>query len=141
MNGVLQYRSKEWYQQRMKKIESDHKLKSPQPNCEESETPVYDFPKPYDWKNEWKLYRDEVRRITKEQDLQNLEHYEKRITKHVIKEHGLYVFRSKTYYALDHKTSIWYGWKNGIPPETIGHISNLRYIPSVENTSKGIKCE
>jgi hypothetical protein len=86
------------------------------------------------------LYRDEVRRITQEQDLQSLEHYEKRITQALLKEHGYKIYRSESYYALDHITSIWYGWKNNISPEIIGHISNLRYIPSLDNCNKGIKC-
>jgi hypothetical protein len=168
MNGVLQYRSKEWYQERLKKLESNHKITPPkiqekkvkEPTIKQNKektpvekykesikpTPVYNsslynFPKPYDWKKEWKLYRNEVRRITQEQDLQSLEHYDKRITHLSFKEHGFNVFRSESYYALDHKTSIWYGWKNGIPAETIGHISNLRYIPSLQNLTKGIKCE
>jgi len=45
----------------------------------------------------------------------------------------------KTYH-IDHKISIWYGFKNGIPESQIADISNLRLIPYKENMEKGIKC-
>ena len=128
MNGVLLHKSKEWYQDRLLKIERQ--------SIKETKS----TPKPVSQKKDWKLYRDEVRRITQEQDLQSLEHYEKRITQALLKEHGYKIYRSESYYALDHITSIWYGWKNNISPEIIGHISNLRYIPSLDNCNKGIKC-
>lgn len=143
MNGVLLHKSKEWYQDRLAKIERQSKKETALKTLVDNnvkETTLYNFPKPYDWKKEWKLYRNEVRRITKKQDLQSLEHYEKRITRALLKEHGYRIYRSETYYALDHITSIWYGWKNNISPEIIGHISNLRYIPGLENCVKGIKC-
>lgn len=92
------------------------------------------------WKLEWKIYRDEVNEITKQQDLQTLEHYDKRITKRLLKEHGPSIYRSNIYYSLDHKVSVWYGWKNNIPPEEIGDISNLRYILCIDNCIKGTKC-
>lgn len=41
---------------------------------------------------------------------------------------------------LDHIYSISEGFKNNIPPEIIGHWSNLRLIPKIENSSKGAKC-
>jgi hypothetical protein len=131
MNGVMKYRSKEWYEEKAQKRMSSKVI-----------VPVdYDSPKPYNRKREWNKYRDEVREITKQQDLQSLEHYDKRITKELIGEHGFKIYRSEVYYSLDHKTSIWYGWKNNISPDVIGDISNLRYILCIENTKKGIKCE
>lgn len=43
-------------------------------------------------------------------------------------------------YQLDHMVSVRYGFDNNIPPEIIGDISNLRFIPWEENLSKGMKC-
>lgn len=47
--------------------------------------------------------------------------------------------RSKDFH-LDHIYSISEGFKNNIPPEIIGHWTNLRLIPKIENSSKGAKC-
>lgn len=41
---------------------------------------------------------------------------------------------------LDHNYSISEGFKNNIPPEIIGHWTNLRLIPKIENSSKGSRC-
>ena len=41
---------------------------------------------------------------------------------------------------LDHIYSISEGFKNNIPVEVIGHWTNLRLIPKIENSSKGAKC-
>ena len=41
---------------------------------------------------------------------------------------------------LDHIYSISEGFKNNIPPEIIGHWTNLRLIPKKENSSKGADC-
>jgi hypothetical protein len=41
---------------------------------------------------------------------------------------------------LDHIYSISEGFKNNIPVEAIGHWTNLRLIPKIENSSKGAKC-
>ena len=91
-------------------------------------------------KNEFNIYRNKVREITKQQNLSSLEHYDKRLTYKDINEHGNVIYKSETLYTLDHKISIWYGWKNNIEPELIGNISNLRYIASIENGNKGVKC-
>lgn len=40
---------------------------------------------------------------------------------------------------LDHIFPISKGFKQGIPPETIGHIDNLRFIPWLDNFSKSAK--
>lgn len=69
----------------------------------------------------WKSYREEVVRLTDENDLSVLANYERR------------GFRD---YHLDHKASIWYGFKNGISPDAIADISNLRFIPYLENMVK-----
>ena len=76
-------------------------------------------------KSPWKIYKKLVDEITKSQPLETLENYDKR------------GFRG---YHLDHMISIHYGYKNGIPPKVIGHISNLRMIPHQENLLKGTKC-
>lgn len=41
---------------------------------------------------------------------------------------------------LDHIYSIAEGFKNDIPPEVIGHWTNLRLIPKIDNSSKGADC-
>jgi hypothetical protein len=41
---------------------------------------------------------------------------------------------------LDHIYSISEGFKNNIPPEIVGHWTNLRLLPKVENSSKGAIC-
>ena len=41
---------------------------------------------------------------------------------------------------LDHIYSISEGFKNSIPPEIIGHWTNLRLLPKIDNSSKGGKC-
>ena len=40
-------------------------------------------------------------------------------------------------YHIDHKVSIHYGFKNGIEPEKIADISNLRMILKKDNCDKG----
>ena len=42
---------------------------------------------------------------------------------------------------LDHVYSIAEGFKNNIPPYVIGHWSNLRLLPKIENSSKGARCD
>jgi hypothetical protein len=48
--------------------------------------------------------------------------------------------RSFKHYHIDHKVSIWFGFKNGIPAEKIACIDNLRMLPAKENMLKGRKC-
>lgn len=62
----------------------------------------------------WKKYRRRVWKITEGQPIQELPGY---------------MFRGYDNFHLDHIISIWHGFKNGIPAEHIGHISNLRFIP------------
>lgn len=77
-------------------------------------------------KEQFYIYRKQVWEITNNQDLLSLQDIDK---------------RGFTNYHLDHKVSIFYGFKNNIPAETIGDISNLRMIPYKENMRKGIKCD
>lgn len=44
-------------------------------------------------------------------------------------------------YQLDHIYSIKMGFLSNIDPEIIGHITNLRCIPSFDNESKGQRCD
>lgn len=43
--------------------------------------------------------------------------------------------------ALDHIYSIQQGFRDSIPPYIIGHWTNLRVIPMVENSLKGMRCD
>ena len=43
-------------------------------------------------------------------------------------------------YHIDHKISIKYGYSNGLPPEHIGDISNLRMLWWEENKNKNVNC-
>jgi hypothetical protein len=47
---------------------------------------------------------------------------------------------NKTAYSLDHRFSCHEGFKNNIPPEIIGNIANLEYIPNIQNSSKKTAC-
>lgn len=77
------------------------------------------------WRVRQSEYKKRVWKLTEQNDLSVLEHFEKRGFKD---------------YHLDHKVSIYYGFKNGIPEEYIAHISNLRMIPYKDNTDKGVDC-
>jgi hypothetical protein len=73
-------------------------------------------------------YYKEVIRITRLQNITVLENYEKRSK--APDEHA---------YNLDHIYPIIKGFENNIPPEIIGDISNLRFIPWKENLHKSDK--
>jgi hypothetical protein len=73
-----------------------------------------------------KQYIREVRRITNQQPLWTLPNADKLI--------GLCGVDGA--YQLDHIISIDEGFKKGLPPSQIGHISNLQYIPWAENRAK-----
>lgn len=70
------------------------------------------------------LYYRLVDSITKKQPIHLLEHSDKRGTKS---------------YHLDHIYPVSKGFKNKIPPEIIGDISNLRFIPWLDNIKKADK--
>jgi hypothetical protein len=75
-----------------------------------------------------KAYRIDVWRITNQQPLHLLENYNKR---GVNGQTGAY--------TLDHIISVKRGFIENIPPEQIGHISNLQMLPWEENITKGWK--
>ncbi len=74
-----------------------------------------------------RLYYIKVWIITESQPLKKLKNSEKRC------------YRGKDCYHLDHIVSISHGYRNNIPPEKIGSLSNLRFIPAKDNMNKGFK--
>jgi hypothetical protein len=70
-------------------------------------------------------YRNEVWKYTNMQDIQSLEHSDK---------------RGRKKYHLDHQYSIIEGFRNDVPPEVIGNICNLRFIPGKINRQKNSDC-
>ena len=75
-----------------------------------------------------KRYRIDVKRITENQPLHTLDNIEKR------SQNG-----TEGGYTLDHKISVLKGFKEGIAPEVVGHITNLQMLPWRDNISKGWK--
>lgn len=74
--------------------------------------------------NDKELYYRLVNSITKRQPVHLLENSNKRGNKS---------------YHLDHIYPVSKGFKNKIPPEVIGDISNLRFIPWIDNLKKADK--
>ena len=79
-------------------------------------------------KTDFEIYYAEVWKYTRRNDLSNLEHIEKRGHANQGKFH------------LDHKYSIFQGFKEGVSPAIIGSIYNLEMITGRNNLSKGRKC-
>ena len=75
------------------------------------------------------LYKKEVLRITKQQDISILENYDK--LRGACGVEGAH--------QLDHIYSIHKGFTNGVSPSVIGSIDNLQIIPWEENRKKGHK--
>lgn len=73
---------------------------------------------------EFRKYSIQVRCLTVKQPLHLLENYEKR---------GRYS------YHIDHIKSIWNGYLNNVPAETIANINNLQMLWWKDNLSKGSK--
>jgi hypothetical protein len=80
---------------------------------------------PIEKRDAFQEYRNCVSLETARHDLSKLDNFDK---------------RGPTEYHLDHKYSVFEGFKNNIPAEIIGHICNLEMIPFDQNTSKGSKC-
>lgn len=83
-----------------------------------------------DDKDDYYAYRSLCWFFTNLNDLTKLDGYEKRGR----------LDEDENAFHLDHKISICFGFNNNIPPEVIGDISNLRFIPGTENVRKGAKC-
>ena len=77
--------------------------------------------------SDYMVYRNKVVRMSERQPLDLLENYELRGNS------------ENDGYHLDHIVPISYGFKNDISPEKISDISNLRFIPWLENIKKGNK--
>jgi len=71
---------------------------------------------------------DILKNVTKQNDLSLLPNIEKRGEV------------NKGGYHLDHKYSIFQGYKDGIEAKAIGSIYNLEMILGTENLAKGKKC-
>ena len=72
---------------------------------------------------EFDLYRKAVRQATSKQDLTLLENHQ-------------YRGRGEGQFHLDHIVSKKSGFEHGLPPEVVGSLANLRFIPISENCSK-----
>ena len=79
---------------------------------------------PLNQKSDYELYSRQVWLETRKNNLKILPNYDKRGPKD---------------YHLDHKYSIFEGFKNNILPSIIGNIKNLEFIPYKENLTKGKK--
>lgn len=80
-------------------------------------------------KTNYENYRDMVRNISEKQQLASLPNIEKR--GHI---------SVKGAYQLDHRYSIFEGFRNKIPPNIIGHICNLQMLPGSDNYAKKTEC-
>ena len=76
---------------------------------------------------DFKDYARLVWRYTNKNDLSTLENFEKR-------------GQRPEDYHLDHKYSIFQGFKDNIPAKIIGNICNLKMLQSGQNLSKNKKC-
>jgi hypothetical protein len=79
--------------------------------------------------SDYELYRKSVWFFTNQNELCELKNFEKR---------GLAGVEGA--YQLDHKYSILTGYINSVPPEVIGSLPNLEFIPWLENVKKQSKC-
>ena len=85
---------------------------------------------PHQNMEDFQLYKHLVWFYTRKNELFTLNNFNKR---------G-HAARNKKSYHLDHKFSIKEGFKNKIPPEIIGSISNLDFIPWKQNIQKRHRC-
>jgi hypothetical protein len=83
---------------------------------------------PKEFKTTWELYQQQVDNYT----YLSWKHYHDVINPNNLVRGDLY--------ELDHKFSKTEGFRQGIPPEIIGHFANLELITKTENRSKRTKC-
>jgi hypothetical protein len=84
---------------------------------------------PLEEKDEVEQYRQLVWYYTRKNDLSKLENYKNRGR----------LDENKNAYHLDHIYSITSGYINKVPPQIIGCIHNLRFIPALDNQIKKTK--
>lgn len=80
-----------------------------------------------DWlivRGELQTYKSAVRSITNVQPIESMQHY---------------ADRGQDYH-LDHRFSIAEGFRHRVPPEVIGNIVNLEFIPAIDNLRKNKQC-
>jgi hypothetical protein len=108
--------------------------------------------KPINNSRRYKLY-NEIRKITKKhpkikQKIKNIKDLEKKLYYAMVWEvtegQKLYLLENSDKrgwkdHHLDHIYPIAIAFKEKIPPEKVGNIKNLRFIPYEENLSKGSK--
>lgn len=93
--------------------------------------------------NEWEIYRKLVRKITNRnrkkliEDWNGFDYYDGEY----IKENFDVKHTDYDFPTIDHKISIIYGFKNNIPPEDIGDLSNLCMTKKGINSSKSFLTE
>ena len=95
-----------------------------------------------------RCYYDSISLNLNEEDIEKMEKYVKSVRsltskmykkyKHMINPKDLP--KSKYEYHLDHKYSIYEGFKNDVPIKVIASKENLEMIPYIENLIKGVKC-
>ena len=83
---------------------------------------------PKELKSAWELYEERVDNITHK----SWKEHKKLINPNNLK-------RGKKF-NLDHKFSKYEGFLNNVPPEILGHYSNLEILPESVNKSKGLDC-
>ena len=93
--------------------------------------------KPRD-KNGKQLYWSQVKYLTRKIDKSSICGYDadNLLTREILKSASFKVLSTSKLLVIDHKVSIDYGFKNNIPASNIAHISNLRFIPSNQNSKK-----
>ena len=92
-------------------------------------------------KTEFDTYKIKVRRITRnnKKELYNNWNGYDYYDNEYIKENLKLGYNNKLYPTIDHKISVFQGYKNSIPPEKIGDIENLCVTKRTINSSKGNK--
>lgn len=98
---------------------------------------------PDDLLKEWHKYKLEIRRLTRESkkklfsEWDGYDYYDGEYIRENLKLHH----NDKRYPTIDHKISIFYGFKNNIPACEIGDIKNLEITKRHINSSKNLNCE
>ena len=109
------------------------------------------------WLNKWRVHKTSVRR--KKEELEKSINVVKHVSYEPLNNFKSYCYKVKYYtekvahmvdgydkslrgfrkFHIDHMISKKFGFKNGIPPEFIGDISNLQFIDGDLNIKKGAR--